>query len=107
MAALGRPVRKNSPPFLILQSCNLLSLSAMPHVLDPELRRALAVRIRYYNEMGIYDFYRRPLSDRAGVPIAVDEMGIAVSANEPESGEEMSPRKAAAVAVPHAIDENI
>jgi len=79
----------------------------MPRTLDPELRRALAVRIRYYNEMGIYDFYRRPLSDGAGVPIAVDEMGIAVSANEPESGEEMSPRKAAAVAVPHAIDENI
>ncbi len=79
----------------------------MPRTLDPELRRALRARIRYYNEMGIYDFYRRPLSDRAGVPIAVDEMGIAVSANEPDSGEEMSPRKAPAVAVPRAIDENI
>ena len=31
----------------------------MPRTLDPELRRALAERIRYYNEMGIYDFYRR------------------------------------------------
>jgi len=79
----------------------------MPRTLDPELRRALALRIRYYNEMGIYDFYRRPLSDRAGMPIAVDEREIAVSANEPESGEEMSPRKAPAVAVPRAIDENI
>ena len=79
----------------------------MPLTLDPELRRALTARIRYYNEMGIYDFYRRPLSDRAGVPIAADEMGIAVSANEPESGEEMSPRKATAVAVPRAVDENI
>jgi uracil-DNA glycosylase len=28
-------------------------------VLDPQLRRALAERIRYYNELGIYDFYRR------------------------------------------------
>ena len=27
--------------------------------LDPQLRRALADRIRYYNELGIYDFYRR------------------------------------------------
>jgi uracil-DNA glycosylase len=27
--------------------------------LTPELRRALADRIRYYNELGIYDFYRR------------------------------------------------
>ena len=28
-------------------------------MLDPQLRRALAERIRYYNELGIYDFYRR------------------------------------------------
>ncbi len=42
------------------ESHSLLSLSAMPRTLDPELRRALAARIRYYNEMGIYDFYRRP-----------------------------------------------
>jgi uracil-DNA glycosylase family 4 len=27
--------------------------------LDPELRRALAERVRYYHELGIYDFYRR------------------------------------------------
>ena len=31
----------------------------MPSTLDPQLRRALAERIRYYNELGIYDFYRR------------------------------------------------
>ncbi len=31
----------------------------MPHTLDPDLRRALAERVRYCNEMGIYDFYRR------------------------------------------------
>jgi len=27
--------------------------------LTPQLKRALADRIRYYNELGIYDFYRR------------------------------------------------
>lgn len=27
--------------------------------ISPQLRRALADRIRYYNEIGIYDFYRR------------------------------------------------
>jgi len=27
--------------------------------LSPELRKALADRVRYYNELGIYDFYRR------------------------------------------------
>ena len=78
----------------------------MPRTLDPELRRALAARIRYYNEMGIYDFYRRPLPAGAGeMPISVDEAEIAASTNQTESGEEMSPRKATAVAVP--VEENI
>ena len=31
----------------------------MSPTLDPRLKRALADRIRYYNELGIYDFYRR------------------------------------------------
>ncbi len=31
----------------------------MASVLDPQLKRALAERIRFYNELGIYDFYRR------------------------------------------------
>jgi hypothetical protein len=31
----------------------------MASVLDLEIRRALAERVRYYNELGIYDFYRR------------------------------------------------
>ena len=82
----------------------------MPRALDPELRRALATRIRYYNEMGIYDFYRRPVSavaEEVAAPVAVDEGEIAVSMHQPESGEEMSPRKATAVAVPGAIEENI
>ena len=83
----------------------------MPRTLDPELRRALAARIHYYNEMGIYDFYRRPVSvhtQEVAVPIAVDEQDIAVSIN-PESGEQMSPRKSAAVAAPVALEreENI
>ncbi len=89
----------------------------MPRTLDPELRRALAARIRYYNELGIYDFYRRPLPDGAAeATIAVEEeifasedavSEIAVSANQTELGEEMSPRKAAAVAMPVAVEENI
>lgn len=80
----------------------------MPRTLDPELRRALTARIRYYNEMGIYDFYRRPLSDRAGegaAPVASDADEMAVSRNQPESGEEMSPRKATAVVA--SVEENI
>jgi uracil-DNA glycosylase len=30
-------------------------------ILDPQLKRSLAERIRFYNELGIYDFYRRDL----------------------------------------------
>ncbi len=42
----------------------------MPRTLDPELRRALVARIRYYQEMGIYDFYRQPVSESANAPVA-------------------------------------
>ena len=63
----------------------------MPSVLDPELRRALAERVRFYNELGIYDFYRRPPVESDGTP--------AVSVrNQPEQREEM-PRNRSAVAV--------
>ena len=31
----------------------------MPNSLDPTVRNALANRIKYYNDLGIYDFYRR------------------------------------------------
>jgi uracil-DNA glycosylase family 4 len=34
----------------------------MPRTLDPQLRRAIADRIRYYNELGIYDFYSREIA---------------------------------------------
>jgi uracil-DNA glycosylase family 4 len=82
----------------------------MPRTLDAELRQALAARIRFYNEMGIYDFYRRPQSSCAEeVPVAVEASEIAVSEYTPQSGEEMSPRKATAVATPItlAVEENI
>jgi len=66
--------------------------------LDPELRRALTDRIRYYNELGIYDFYRRePRS-------AAMESGEAVTL-QPESREEMSARKVAPTAT--VAKENI
>src|ERR1035437_1110111 len=80
----------------------------MPRTLNPELRQALAARIRFYNEMGIYDFYRRSQSGGAGeVPVAEDATEIAVFEHTLEPGEEMSPRKATAVAVPRVVEENI
>jgi uracil-DNA glycosylase len=84
----------------------------MPRALDPELRRALAARIRYYNEMGIYDFYRHPPSEQAeevATAIAVDEQEANILEHILQPGEEMSPRKATSVARPIAIhdEENI
>ncbi len=34
----------------------------MSSTLDANLRRALADRVRYYKELGIYDFYRQPVA---------------------------------------------
>jgi uracil-DNA glycosylase family 4 len=53
----------------------------MPRTLDPQLKRALADRIRYYNELGIYDFYRRETSVEIGIP-----------EGQPEQREEMPPK---------------
>jgi uracil-DNA glycosylase len=33
----------------------------MPSTLDPQLRRAIADRVRYYRDLGIYDLYRKPV----------------------------------------------
>jgi uracil-DNA glycosylase len=43
----------------------------MPPTLDPELRRAVSDRIRYYNDLGIYDFYRRPVENSNEVSASV------------------------------------
>jgi uracil-DNA glycosylase family 4 len=71
----------------------------MPRVLDPQLKHALAERIRYYNELGIYDFYRRPAT--AGtLPDVVKEA-------QPEQREPMMPRNTAAIAAVIVPEENI
>jgi len=56
----------------------------MAVVLDPQLKRALAERVRFYNELGIYDFYRR------------DPAEPNLSELQPEQREEMTPRTNAA-----------
>jgi uracil-DNA glycosylase len=33
----------------------------MPKPLDPQTRKHLATRVKYYKEMGIHDFYRQPI----------------------------------------------
>src|SRR5580704_7493807 len=64
----------------------------MHPTLDAETRRALAERVRYCHELGIYDFYRRE-------PTSVVTDPTLSPAIQSELREEMSPRKAAAVRV--------
>ena len=65
----------------------------MSPTLDPQLKRALAERIRYYNELGIYDFYRRDSGETA-VQI------------QPEERDPLPRAKAAAVAPTPELDRN-
>jgi uracil-DNA glycosylase family 4 len=52
----------------------------MPKPLDPETKKHLASRVNYYREMGIYDFYRRPVEE--GVELVVQESVVENSAAE-------------------------
>jgi uracil-DNA glycosylase len=71
----------------------------MPLAIDPQLRPALADRIRYYRELGIYDFYRREPPNSTEVALNYE------NEPQPELREEMPARKSAAVT--RAEEENI
>ncbi len=66
----------------------------MPLTLDPELKRALAERVRFYHELGIYDFYRREISEPAA-----PEVIETVSISQTEQREEMPRTARSAIAV--------
>lgn len=90
-------------------------------MLDPELRNALVARVRFYHDMGIYDFYWRPGNMTEGGPSLVTrsvdltgevhanvhESEIPTPQIQPESREEMSPSKAIAFRVPYIAEENL
>jgi len=81
----------------------------MAHVPDPDLRRAVADRVRYYHELGIYDFYRRELASTERAASAPSASGTTDSTllapSQPELREEMATRKPAVVAA--VAEENI
>jgi len=62
----------------------------MPRMLDPQLKRDLTERVRYYRELGIYDLYRRPVDG----PTLESSQEL-----QPESRDEMTLKSKAAVAV--------
>jgi uracil-DNA glycosylase len=76
----------------------------MTGVLDPQLKHALAERVRYYNELGIYDFYRREPA-RADPSTTQDAEIHESSSIQPEQRGLMTPRSKAATAV--QMEENI
>jgi len=55
----------------------------MSSALDPNLRRALADRVRYYRELGIYDFYRQTeATEAAAASVARAPSPVAVIVRE-------------------------
>lgn len=74
----------------------------MAPALEPEVRRALAERVRYCHELGIYDFYRREISvsEFAGPVMRVPT----TSSKSQEQREEMAARKSVVSTV---IEDNI
>src|SRR5580692_92500 len=75
----------------------------MAGVLDPQLKRALAERVRYYNELGIYDFYRRVPA--IANPSTTQDAKVHESPSiQPEQRDLMTPRSKATIAVP--VEEN-
>jgi uracil-DNA glycosylase family 4 len=69
----------------------------MPRTLDPQLKRDLTERVRYYRELGIYDLYRRPVDG----PTLESSQEL-----QPESRDEMTLKSKAAVAVAVSSTEN-
>ncbi len=74
----------------------------MPNIQNPDVRRALAERIRYYHELGIYDFYMRESS--AGTE---DGSTLSTFVIQSELREEMPPRKSAVIAKPAGVDTQV
>jgi len=76
--------------------------------LDPQLKRTLAERIRFYHELGIYDFYRRETAGAAASetaePVATRRAELP-PVPQPEQRGEMTPAPRIAVAIP--VEEDL
>jgi uracil-DNA glycosylase len=86
----------------------------MAPTLDPQLRRALAERVRYCHEMGIYDFYQRDFclresavsesieAGQTSAPVISESLFVT---SQQELREEMAARKSAVA--PAIVEDNI
>jgi uracil-DNA glycosylase len=73
------------------------TLALMPPKADPKTTQLIA-RVNYYREMGIYDFYRRPVAEAASIregpaasaaPVAEGEPAVAAGHDAPSFGSPM------------------
>jgi DNA polymerase len=78
----------------------------MLRISDAQVHRALAERMRFYHELGIYDFYRREPSAVAVGEYAAEAPTARDSIIQPEMREEMPARNPAAAVRP-VSDDNI
>src|SRR3954462_3646970 len=60
---------------LLLFPNHLFLLADMLKPLDPQTKKQLAARVKYYKEMGIHDFYRQPMEP--GVELALQPVAEA------------------------------
>jgi uracil-DNA glycosylase family 4 len=74
----------------------------MAVALSAEVKQALAERLRFYHELGIYDFYRRDeaLSAESQAAVLSPDPASVESLVQPEQREEMSPRRSTAGTAP-------
>ena len=72
----------------------------MDNIHSTALRRALAERVRYYNELGIYDFYRRERNQSRSESVSSGDTSEITASSQPELREEMAARKSVAVRKP-------
>ena len=72
----------------------------MDNIHSTKLRRALAERVRYYNELGIYDFYRRERNQPRSEGVSTEDIAEITGSSQPELREEMAARKSVAVRKP-------
>ena len=60
--------------------------SNVPRLLDPQSREALAERLRFYRDLGVTDFYRRPVEETFEVMSAPEVVGAPIPLLTPGKG---------------------
>jgi uracil-DNA glycosylase len=68
----------------------------MPAKLTPDQKRALAARVHYYRDLGIYDLYRRPANGANSVEPSDQELAAVITVPAPNMFAAELPEKAVA-----------